>query len=240
MPLQRISGHRDADSTACPGNALYARLPALRSRAAALAQPIHGRAVVTLAGPAATPAFGAPAQVTGTVRNPDGTAAVAAPVSIQKLGRSGAWSTVARAQAGQDGAFAAAVLWRRGGTIRARALKQVSQAVEIALTPVLTARVNLPVVAAGRSIHVRGTVGPAGRLVVVVERQGAGGVWKTVLTVPGAARRGGSFAIPVRLVRPGAHRVSVRTAGPGPAASAGPFPVRVTAPRRLGGVSAPR
>ncbi len=240
VPLQRISGHRDADSTACPGNALYAQLPALRSRAAALAQPIQGRAVVTLAGPAAAPAFGAPAQITGTVSNPDGSAAVAAPVSIQKLGRSGAWSTVARAQAGADGAFAAAVLWRRGGTVRARALKQVSQAVDIALTPLLTARVNRPVVTAGRSIHVRGTLGPAGPLAVLVEVQGAGGVWRTARTVPAVARRGGSFVVPVRFPKPGSYRVSVRTASAGPIATAGPFPVRVSPQRRLGGVSAPR
>ena len=45
VALQRISGHRDGDSTECPGNALYAQLPELRGRAAALAGTIvaHGR-----------------------------------------------------------------------------------------------------------------------------------------------------------------------------------------------------
>jgi hypothetical protein len=131
------------------------------------------------------------------------------------------------------------VLWRRGGTVRARALKQVSQAVDIALTPVVTARVNLPVLPAGRSIHVRGTAGPAGPLAVVIEVPGAGGKWRTARTIPAVARRGGSFAVPVRFPKPGSYRVTVRTASAGPIASAGPFGVRVTAPRRLGGVSAP-
>lgn len=239
VPLQRISGHRDADSTACPGNALYAHLPALRARAAALAQPIQGRVLVTLAGPVATPAFGAPAQISGTVRNPDGSAAVAAPVSIQKLGRSGAWTTVARAQAGADGAFAAAVAWRRGGTVRARALRQVSPTVDIAVTPALRARVNLPVVPAGRSVHVRGTVGPTGPVLVLVDLQGAGGAWRTVRRLTAVPRRGGSFTVAVRLSRAGSYRVRVRTASPGPITAVGPFGVRATAPRKLGGVSAP-
>ena len=39
VTLQRISGHRDGDTTACPGNALYAQLPELRRRAAGLAGP---------------------------------------------------------------------------------------------------------------------------------------------------------------------------------------------------------
>src|SRR4029077_17483033 len=31
VPLPTIAGHRDADSTDCPGDALYAELPAIRS-----------------------------------------------------------------------------------------------------------------------------------------------------------------------------------------------------------------
>ena len=37
VSLPRIAGHRDADSTDCPGDALYAELPAIRARAHALA-----------------------------------------------------------------------------------------------------------------------------------------------------------------------------------------------------------
>ncbi|MCY1139852.1 N-acetylmuramoyl-L-alanine amidase [Actinoplanes sp. Pm04-4] len=35
VPLYRISGHRDAGQTACPGNALYAQLPSIRAIAGA-------------------------------------------------------------------------------------------------------------------------------------------------------------------------------------------------------------
>ena len=37
VSLPRIAGHRDGDSTDCPGNTFYARLPAIRVRATALA-----------------------------------------------------------------------------------------------------------------------------------------------------------------------------------------------------------
>ena len=37
VTLPRIAGHRDADSTDCPGDALYGELPAIRTRAHALA-----------------------------------------------------------------------------------------------------------------------------------------------------------------------------------------------------------
>ena len=43
VTLQRISGHRDGDATECPGTALYAQLPALRARAAAIAPAVAGR-----------------------------------------------------------------------------------------------------------------------------------------------------------------------------------------------------
>ena len=40
VTLQRISGHRDGDSTECPGNMLYAQLPDLRARTAQIAPAV--------------------------------------------------------------------------------------------------------------------------------------------------------------------------------------------------------
>jgi hypothetical protein len=54
VSLPRIAGHRDADSTECPGDALYRQLPAVRNAVARLApQPV--RATLALV---ATPASG--------------------------------------------------------------------------------------------------------------------------------------------------------------------------------------
>lgn len=48
LPVDGISGHRDHASTSCPGDALYARLPDLRARAAELAT--RGVGIATVCG----------------------------------------------------------------------------------------------------------------------------------------------------------------------------------------------
>jgi hypothetical protein len=80
VSLPRIAGHRDADRTDCPGNALYGQLPSVRSRAERLArQP--ARATLALAGPAA-PA-GTPV-LAGGLTFLDGTPIAGAPIAIQQ------------------------------------------------------------------------------------------------------------------------------------------------------------
>jgi hypothetical protein len=54
VPLPRIAGHRDGDSTDCPGDALYGELPAIRSRVRLLAgRPV--RATLALVAPGVPP-----------------------------------------------------------------------------------------------------------------------------------------------------------------------------------------
>jgi hypothetical protein len=80
VSLPRIAGHRDADTTDCPGNALYAQLPSIRSRAGRLAgQP--AQATLALSSPL-TPAA-APA-LTGRLTFLDGTPIAGAPIAIQQ------------------------------------------------------------------------------------------------------------------------------------------------------------
>ncbi|HEV2923390.1 MAG TPA: N-acetylmuramoyl-L-alanine amidase [Solirubrobacteraceae bacterium] len=90
VSLARISGHRDADSTDCPGNALYGELATIRGRVRRLAgRP--ARATLTLL-PAAAPAAsgpGVPAAVggartlAGTLELLDGTPVGGAPIAVQ-------------------------------------------------------------------------------------------------------------------------------------------------------------
>ncbi|HXB15729.1 MAG TPA: N-acetylmuramoyl-L-alanine amidase [Solirubrobacteraceae bacterium] len=54
VSLRRVSGHRDADSTECPGDALYGELPGIRRRVSRLAgQPVVARIALVPAPPAA-------------------------------------------------------------------------------------------------------------------------------------------------------------------------------------------
>jgi hypothetical protein len=63
VPLPRIAGHRDADSTECPGNVLYSELPAIRAGVRRLA-PHPTRATLKLAAPSVP--VGAPLTVQPT------------------------------------------------------------------------------------------------------------------------------------------------------------------------------
>jgi hypothetical protein len=99
VPLPRIAGHRDADTTECPGNVLYGELPAIRVGVRRLA-PHPTRATLRLAAPSVpvgAPVTPEPAGATGTGNAPtsrlrvlsgfleflDGTPIAGAPVLVQ-------------------------------------------------------------------------------------------------------------------------------------------------------------
>ena len=93
VPLPRVAGHRDGDSTDCPGNVLYGELPGIRSGVRRLA-PRPARATLALAAPApageqgaAAPTTGAPTAqgptLAGTLRFLDGTPIAGAPIVLQ-------------------------------------------------------------------------------------------------------------------------------------------------------------
>ena len=140
VAMQRISGHRDGDATACPGDALYAQLPELRRRAAALAGPIVARGVVSLRPSAPAIDYGADAVFTGTVIRPDATAGAGESVALQKRGTGGTWVTVARTTALIDGSWVVRVPWRRGGDVRAVSAGVTSKAIAVQVNPALTTR----------------------------------------------------------------------------------------------------
>jgi hypothetical protein len=80
VSLPHIAGHRDADRTDCPGDALYEQLPLVRARAERLA--LHpARATLALAAPAAPATIPA---LTGGLTFLDGTPIAGAPISIQQ------------------------------------------------------------------------------------------------------------------------------------------------------------
>jgi hypothetical protein len=93
VPLPRIAGHRDGDSTECPGDALYGELPGIRAAVLRLA-PRPARATLALASsppPSAqrTPAVpgGEPAgevrTLVGGLQYLDGTPIAGAPIAVQ-------------------------------------------------------------------------------------------------------------------------------------------------------------
>jgi hypothetical protein len=134
VPLPTIAGHRDADSTDCPGDALYAELPGIRAAVARLA-PLPTRATLALSLPApagqpatapeagtpGTPAASAPPSapppsagaiaLTGTLALSDGAPVAGVPVAIQvrrvsARGETVLEQTLASAQTDANGVFA--------------------------------------------------------------------------------------------------------------------------------------
>ena len=72
VTLPRLAGHRDADTTDCPGDALYRELPAIRTRAHALAGTPVQATITTLGG-----------ELLGTLTLLDGTPLAGQPLTVQ-------------------------------------------------------------------------------------------------------------------------------------------------------------
>ena len=211
VAMQRISGHRDGDSTACPGDALYAQLPELRRRAAALAGPIVAHGEISLQPSADAIDYGADAVFKGTVIRPDSTAGAGEVVALQKRASSGAWVTVARTTALIDGSWVVRVAWRRGGDVRAAAAGVTSKAIPVRVTPALTTHSTPKHVTAGSSLRLSGRVRPSVAVAVLLERQGVDGKFHRVRIVSGT-RRLTTWRAAVILRRPGLYRLTPRTA----------------------------
>jgi hypothetical protein len=210
VAMQRISGHRDGDATACPGDALYAQLPELRRRAAALAGPIVARGVVSLRPSAPAIDYGADAVFTGTVIRPDATAGAGEAVALQKRGTGGTWVTVARTTALVDGSWVVRVPWRRGGEVRAVSAGVTSKAIAVQVNPALTTRRASKRVSAGASVGLSGRVRPAVAVAVLLEREGADGTFHRVRIIKGTVRLT-TWRAAIRLRRPGLYRLTART-----------------------------
>jgi hypothetical protein len=231
VTLQRISGHRDGDATECPGNMLYAQLPELRRRTAAIAPAAAPAAAVALAmdAPAGAVTYGSDLTVTGTLRRADGSAVAGQRVLVQKQGRSG-WVTVARTATNADGAWSANVAWRAAGKVRARATvpgsgTTATGGVQVGCTPLLTAKAQTTRVKAGRALSVSGSIRPLAPVSVKVEQQGKDGKWRTIRTQKLTPRRS-KFTARVPLTKPGLYRVTPHTGSGRAKASAAALYVR--------------
>jgi hypothetical protein len=231
VTLNRISGHRDGDSTSCPGDALYAQLADLRRRASALAGPVVPGGQVTLAVALPSVPYGQPAAFAGLVTR-SGIAAAGEQVSVQKRGSRGTWVTVARATAAPDGTWVANVPWKRSGQVRARAAGASSPVADVAVVALVKLRTpRSRRVRSGALLRLSGRVRPADPVRVLVEFRGGDGRWRRVRLVS-ARVKGTNFSAALRMRRPGLYRLTPRTAGPGSRTTGAPLLVRVLRGRR--------
>jgi hypothetical protein len=105
VSLPRIAGHRDGDSTDCPGSALYGQLPSIRPTVAALAgMPAR----LTVTPPTSLATAGAPVTLSGVLRALAGAPLAGAPIEIQQLGaplNGTRAQTIGTATTGSDGSW---------------------------------------------------------------------------------------------------------------------------------------
>jgi hypothetical protein len=230
LHLNLISGHRDANSTDCPGSALYADLPSLRRQVAALAAPLTSVGLSAARNPVR---FGQPVALSGRVARAARTPVAGAPVAVQVL-RAGAFSTVTTVATRADGSWSTTLPVAGSTTVRALYAgggghgAAVSAPLPVAVAPAL-ALVPLPAgVRRNGLVAVSGTIAPAKpRLTVLLERRVRGRYRPAARRSVGAAA--GRFAATVRAGPAGSYRVRVLFAGDSAnAAAAAIAPLTIT------------
>ena len=214
VKFQRVSGHRDGCSTSCPGDALYAQLPALRARASG--QSFETGLSIRL--PRQRVAQGKPAVATGRLVFPDATPPSAVGLEVQARTAQG-WVTLGQTATAADGSWSTQVLLPFSRALRARIpaapprAELSSPVVRLQVAPTIRAamarkdirRRTRPVVH-GRTIPAR----KKQKVTVTVERR-IGRRWVRILRITTLAKKG-RFRLKLPLLRSGRHRVTVTTA----------------------------
>jgi hypothetical protein len=225
VSLPRVAGHRDGDTTDCPGNAFYDDLPAIRPHITALART---PAQLTIAAPAAPVKPGSQVAVSGHLRSLSGAPLAGAPIEIQLMSPFGPPdTTVGTTQTGSDGSWTGLVTLQRNTLVRALHRPYpaaVSDWSAVGVAPVITLAAT-----SVSPLVLTGTVSPAtGPVTVDLYRASHPG------GKPVRQRRvrvsGGRFTAHLATPRPGSYVAIARTAPDANNAAGASPPVTVTVP----------
>jgi hypothetical protein len=183
--VPRILGHRDTNSTACPGTALYSQLADLRSRVAT-GEPLPG--VATFLASSLSKAkvrYGGQAVFSGTLTGDAGEPLAGQPVRAQVL-RAGRWQTLGELVTDAAGAWSIPVKPTATRLVRATYAgdaiwrRSYSPELLLRLAPVVTLGPTAAEAVRGRRVMVSGQVTPRKRLVYQVLQQRIGGSYRRV------------------------------------------------------------
>jgi hypothetical protein len=194
--VPRVLGHRDTNSTACPGSALYAQLGDLRARVATGVAPPGSPTLTSAALSATHTTYGGTVGISGTLTSDAGAPLAGLPVRVQVL-RGERWRTLAGLTTDAAGAWAATVVPR--GTRLLRAIYPGSTAwrpsysaeLLLRVAPVVTLGRTAATGVRGRRFRVSGRVTPSKTVVYQVLQQ----------RIRGSYRRVGVRVVPVRAGR---------------------------------------
>ena len=167
VTFNRISGHRDGNQTACPGDVLYDQLDQLRSAAAQFAGPLLGLGLY-----AAKEVRGVkPSDISGYLRFPDGSPSDGAAIEVEYL-RNGSttWKPLAATTAAVDGTWSVTVELPSTGRVRAvfpgdaTRLRLESPPRKVTVLARLNLELGRKRLRLGQRTRVRGTAKPATRV----------------------------------------------------------------------------
>ena len=232
VSLPRIAGHRDADSTDCPGNALYAQLPAIRQRANTLAGGVLTATLTTW-----TPTFTAPGPVlvSGALTASDGSPVAGVPVVLQSRALAGMSAVpqetdIAQLTTDANGQFSVSLPVAFNAALRALFAGTVGQSatvsapLNLSVAPALTLTAASTTAVVGVALTLNGTVSPAvSRVAVTITDVPPNGGRATVTThhLPTAS---GAFALTFTPAQAGTYRCVANTPAD-PHSAAGTSPV---------------
>jgi N-acetylmuramoyl-L-alanine amidase-like protein len=210
--LHRISGHRDANATSCPGDGLYAQLPRLREMVTPDPRP---PTALALGASRSRIPYGRKVSLSGTLRAGDGSPLAGQRVRIQTLGGTATTSTLVNIDTDSAGAFAANVRLVFNRSVQAtfegspQQRPAFSSALPIGVRPRVVASLAgaSDRVAVGKRVAVRGSVRPRKRTaLLLVDREGSDGAFRRVAKLPVKARLG-RIRAGYAFKRPGRYRI---------------------------------
>ena len=205
VSLPRIAGHRDGDLTDCPGNAFYARLPAVRARAGALAT---SKARITLRAPSSSVLAESAVSLSGRLTSFSGQAIGGAPIELQQIRSGGRESTLETVMTGANGFWSASPALTAKALVRALHRPPPATVSELAFVGIAR-RVTLTVQSAV-PLRVAGTVAP-GKRTVTVDVYRLQGAHRQLFASKRAGVRAGQFAATLTIRRAGRYAVIART-----------------------------
>jgi hypothetical protein len=211
--VNRISGHRDVDSTECPGTALYHQLATIRRKTGS------GSARRTSITAAAEPSqidYGQRVRLSGRLQS-QGTGLGGTTIEVQRYDGS-AWRVIAHARTDAAGDYERFLGRSRNSSLRAAFrgddlyAATVSRAVSVDVRPVLSLSASPDSVAVGEAVTLSGTIGPPKPSVTIVVERRVGMDYSTVRSDETSASDG-SFERTYHLATAGMYRFRARFEG---------------------------
>jgi hypothetical protein len=220
ITVDRVIGHRDTNSTECPGNMAYAQLTELRrmvgdlSPSPVLKTPQSPTALAAALAPKPV-LYGRRVRVSGRLRRSGGKLLPRKPLVVEAL-RGRSWRTVSKVNTNSRGAYSVLLRPRVTRLVRVRFLgdgalrSSASRALELVVLPVVSLSRAPRSAPRGAKLAIAGTVNPSKQSLVLIVQLRRRGRWLGP-SYKAIQARGGRFSTSFRPGRTGAWRYRVAT-----------------------------